>query len=102
MSAEARLESRTFSNTSVALARLETDGFIERREDGFRTTRPWQRAMARAAVRLYEAGDPGDDLRVPIAVALLERYQSSVDDEALADFVEAMLPIESAALGLSP
>ncbi len=94
--------SQTFSNVSVALARLETDGFIERRGDHLRTSRRWQRAMAKAAVELYEAGDPGDDLRVPIVVALLQMYQASVEDEVLADFVEAILPIELAALGLSP
>jgi hypothetical protein len=56
--------------------------------------------MARAALRLYEAGDPGHDLRVPIAAALLELYGSGVADEELASLVEAMLPIELAALGL--
>ena len=55
--------------------------------------------MARAATALYETGDPGDDLRVPIALALLDTYQSSLDDEILAELVEAMLPIEATSLG---
>ena len=56
--------------------------------------------MARAALRLYHAGDPGHDLRVPIAAALVEVYASSVPDEELAALVEAMLPLEIASLGL--
>jgi hypothetical protein len=58
--------------------------------------------MARAAVKLYEAGDPGEDLRVPIALALVEIYSERVDDEVVAELVEAMLPIEAASLGLAP
>ena len=58
--------------------------------------------MARAALRLYHAGDPGHDLRVPIASALVEIYQTEVADEELAAMVEAMLPIEIASLGLNP
>jgi hypothetical protein len=99
MSAEARVAART-SNNSVALTRLEADGWIERHGQAFRTSRPWQRAMARAAAKLYEAGDPGDDLRVPIALALFESYQHEIEDEVLADFVEAILPIEAESLGL--
>jgi hypothetical protein len=55
--------------------------------------------MARAAVRLYEARDPGQDLRVPVAHAMLEIYPNAADEE-LAALVEAMLPVELAALGL--
>jgi hypothetical protein len=57
--------------------------------------------MARAALRLYGAGDPGQDLRVPIAAALLEVYAARLPDEELAALVEAMLPLELAALGLN-
>lgn len=83
------------------LERLEQDGLAVREGDDLRTTRKWQSAMARAALRLYEGGDPGEDLRVPIASALLEIYGARVEDEALAALVEAMLPIELRALGLS-
>ena len=85
-----------------ALSRLEADGLLAREGDGevLRTTRRWQGAMARAALRLYHAGDPGHDLRVPIAAVLVEIYQSQVPDEDLAAMVEAVLPIELAALGL--
>ena len=83
-----------------ALRRLEEDGLAARIDGVLRTTRRWQRAMARAALHLYEGGDPGDDLRVPIASALLELYRDRVEDEGLAALVEAMLPIELRALGL--
>jgi len=83
-----------------AQRRLEADGLATRDNDQLRTTRRWQGAMARAALRLYEAGDPGHDLRVPIASALLEIYGPDVEDDALANLVEAMLPIEVKALGL--
>jgi hypothetical protein len=56
--------------------------------------------MARTAVKLYQAGDAGDDLRVPIVLALFETYRDEVSDEDLADLTEAMLPIEAASLGL--
>jgi len=81
--------------------RLERDGLAAREGDVLRTTRKWQRAMARAALHLYEAGDPGEDLRVPIVSALLELYGDRVEDEELAGLVEAMLPIELRALGLN-
>ena len=85
-----------------ALRRLEADGLATRTDDELRTTRKWQGAMARAALRLYEAGDSGHDLRVPIAAAALEIYGERLDDEELASLVEAMLPIEQRALGLRP
>ena len=84
-----------------ALRRLEQDGLLERRGAELRTTRSWQSAMARAAMQLYDKGDPGEDLRVPIGVALFEKYGSSVSDDELADLIEAMLPIELTSLGLS-
>jgi len=83
-----------------ALDRLQADGLAAREGDVLRTTRKWQSAMARAALRLYEAGDPGHDLRVPIVSALLEIYGPRVNDEELAALVEAMLPVEAHALGL--
>jgi hypothetical protein len=57
--------------------------------------------MARAALRLYERGDPGEDLRIPIAFALMEIYGANVSDEELADLLEAILPVELNSLGIS-
>jgi hypothetical protein len=86
----------------AAFRRLEADGLAAKLERGLpRTTRRWQAAMARAAMHLYEAGDAGSDLRVPIAAALLEIYGKTLGDDELADLVEAMLPIEARSLGLS-
>jgi hypothetical protein len=110
MSAEARASSRIapgalgapgpHGEVRTALARLETDGFIVPSGAAWRTSRRWQQAMARAAAKLYEAGDPGEDLRVPIALAIVDAYAGTVDDESVAELVEAMLPIEVASLGL--
>ena len=88
------------SDLESARRRLDADGLVIRESQDLRTTRRWQAAMARAALRLYEAGDPGHDLRVPIAAALLDIYGSDLEDEELARLVEAMLPIELMALGL--
>jgi hypothetical protein len=101
MPAEARVTSGQAEEARMALARLEADGFIVQRGQGWTTSRTFQRAMARAAAKLYEAGDPGEDLRVPIALALVELYRETVEDEVLAQLVEAMLPIEIASLGLA-
>lgn len=49
--------------------------------------------MARAAHRLYRSNAPWQDLRLPIAAALLDTCGGLADAE-LADFVEVMLPIE--------
>jgi len=49
--------------------------------------------MARAALRLYRSDAPWQDLRLPIAAALLDTCGNLADDE-LAALVEAMLPIE--------
>jgi hypothetical protein len=84
-----------------ALARLESDGLVERSEEIWRTGRRFQQAMARAAAKLYADGDPGEDLRVPIALALIDLYGDAVDDDLLAAFIEAMLPIEATSLGIA-
>lgn len=81
-----------------ALIRLENRGLIERNGDELKTTPRWQSAMARSAIRLYRCGDALDDLRVPIALALVDVFGSALDGDLLADFVEAMLPIEALAL----
>jgi len=98
-SVERRAASRE-ETEAATLARLAADGLIERQQAAYRTSRRFQRAMARAAAELYEAGDPGDDLRVPIALALLAVYGDEVHDESLAELVETMLPIEQVSLGL--
>lgn len=103
MSAEARTSTQNEGQGGAPMARLEADGFIVRNGDGWKTSRRWQQAMARAAVKLYDQEDPGDDLRVPIVVAMLDAYRGGeLDDENLVELVEAMLPIETASLGIGP
>ena len=94
--------SKQQSKQDEALARLTSDGWIERKnESSWKPSRRWQQAMARTAARLYKE-DPGDDLRVPIAHVMVEVYEGKVDDEMLVELVEAMLPIEAVSLGLVP
>ncbi len=85
-----------------ALRRLLRDGLLAAGPDRHRTTPKWQGAMARAALRLYEAQDPGTDLRVPIALALVQLYGPQTPEADLVELVEAILPFELRALGLSP
>ena len=84
------------------MRRLEADGLIRRAPDGFRTTRQWQSAMARAALALYQNGDSGEDLRVPIVCALLEIYGADASDEEIAARALALLPIEAAEVDPRP
>ncbi len=83
-----------------ALARLEADGLVQRAGSCYRTTRRWQGAMARAALRLMVEGAPDGDLRVPIAAVLIDLYGRECEDADLIDLVAAILPIEVA--GLAP
>jgi hypothetical protein len=76
------------------LVALEEGGLLRREGDRLRTTRRWQSAMARAAFRLVGAGIDGDDLRVPVAAALVEIYGIDESEEHIAELVEAILPIE--------
>jgi hypothetical protein len=85
------------SDERSCVARLEGDGLVRREAGVLRTTRRWQAAMARAAARL-SAGDRDDDLRAPIAGALIELYGEALDEEALVDLIHAILPIEIAEL----
>lgn len=78
------------------LAALEAEGLVARDGAGVRATRRWQAAMARAARRLALEQAPWD-LRLPIAVALVELHRDLSDDE-LARRVEALLPVEAAGL----
>lgn len=48
----------------------------------------------RAALRLQHEGDRGDDLRVPIAVALCDLYNDALDDAEVCRLTVALLPIE--------
>jgi len=89
------------SDTSAPLARLQADGLVRIEGSRHRTTRRWQGAMARAALRLLHAGETADDLRVPIVSALLELYGNDLTDLELARLVEAMAPIEAAELAPS-
>lgn len=82
------------------LARLVQDGLV-RVEDGEpRTTRRWQAAMERAALILRDAKAPEDDLRLPIAVALVNVYGEGVDEQEMIDLVGELLPIELAESGV--
>ncbi|HEY3818264.1 MAG TPA: hypothetical protein VGL81_13885 [Polyangiaceae bacterium] len=54
--------------------------------------------MARAALRLYGAGQDAADLRVPMAFAIVELYGAELPDEEVATLVEALLPVERAEL----
>jgi hypothetical protein len=80
------------------LAILERDGLLRRDGEAHRTTKRWQGAMARAAFRLYGAGDDGHDLRYPLAAALVELYGETRSEAELVCFIEALLPIEAAEL----
>lgn len=83
--------------TEGPLGRLWGDGLLRREAGRARTTDRWQSAMARAAFRLMREGDDCEDLRVPIAVAVVGFY-GALPDAELAEIVEAMLPIETAEL----
>jgi len=78
----------------AALVRLKADELLAVRDGRVRTTRRWQSAMARAASRLFAAGDAGEDLRVPVASALLELYGDSVGEEEIVGMLAVILPIE--------
>jgi hypothetical protein len=77
-----------------ALTRLAADGLLRAEGDRHRTTRRWQAAMARAALRLVQSGDTRDDLRVPIVAAVLELYGDEIADDEAAALVAAMYSIE--------
>jgi hypothetical protein len=80
-----------------AIDRLVRDGLLTRDERGLHLTRAWNSAMARAALRLYTQGDKQQDIRLPIALALVERYGAE-PDERLARYVRVLLPLERARL----
>ena len=82
------------------LARLVQDGLVRVDDGAPHTTRRWQAAMARAALVLRDANAPEDDLRLPIAVALVHLYGETADEAMVADFVGELLPIELAEAGV--
>jgi hypothetical protein len=86
------------STTDGLVARLEADGILRHDGDRARTTRRWQGAMARAAAQLVRSGEAWDDLRVPIASALVEIYGVDCPDAELVALIEVMTPIEAAEL----
>jgi len=75
--------------------RLEADGLVAPEGDAWRTTRRWQGAMLRASARLMADGDAGDDLRVPVATALLDLYGERLGDDELAAMVTALGTLEA-------
>ena len=80
----------------AAVLQLIEYGFLQLDENGLRTTRRWQAALARAALVLQRAGAPWD-LRLPIAAALAEHHPD-LSDRELAELVEAMVPVQAAEL----
>jgi hypothetical protein len=80
------------------LSRLERDNVVQRQGTHWRTTRRWQGAMSRAALRLMSDDEDLMDLRAPIAVALLEIYRDITDDELLR-LVHVLAPIEAGEIG---
>jgi hypothetical protein len=84
------------------LAQLEADGLVRRVGNHYRTTRRWQGAMARAAMRLAQQGEELVDLRVPMAHALIDIYGHDVPDEALGNLLASIAPIELVELGPPP
>ena len=80
-----------------AVARLEQGGLVHREQGVVTTTRRWQGAMARAALRLVAEGEPREDLRIPVVMALVDVYGAEIDDEDLLAMVEVLLPLERVA-----
>jgi hypothetical protein len=77
-----------------AVSRLLAAGLLRCEQSELRTTRRFQSAMVRAAGRVYQS-EVAFDLRVPIALALIELFGADTDTEELSALVDAMLPIES-------
>ena len=83
------------------LERLSADGFVEASPDGMRLTSRWHAALARAAYRGFTEGSDLDDIRTPIAAALIETY-SDQDELALAVGIGAILPLVVAEMAPRP
>jgi len=79
------------------LQRLVADGLLSLEVGRHRTTRRWQAAMARVAFRLLQQGADDDDLRLPVACALVEFY-GDLPNEEITRLIEVLTPIEAAEL----
>lgn len=79
-----------------AIARLGADGLLDV-TDGeiLGTGRRWQAAMMRAITTLVKSGEKNEDIRLPIAAALLDIYDSNMETEALVSLVEVMFWVEA-------
>jgi len=75
------------------VSRLVAAGLLRFERNELYTTRRFQSAMVRAAGRLYDS-EMAFDLRVPIALALIELFGADTSTEELSGLVDAMLPIE--------
>lgn len=80
--------------------RLQAAGLLAATEAGLRTTPRWQAAVMRAAAGLYRAGDVGDDVRVPLAMALDEQLPHTSDDDA-AGMLAVLVAVEAAEAGVA-
>ena len=80
-----------------ALALLEAKGLLRRDGVRWRTTRRWQAAMMRAAASLVAAPQAPEDLRVPVASALVDLFQD-LPARDIATLVMVLAPIEAAEL----
>ena len=69
--------------------RLIADDFVIARGEG---TPRWHAALARAATQLLSRGEDLEDLRVPVAWALLQHNRSASDEE-LVELVAVMTPL---------
>lgn len=86
-----------------SLERLERDGLVERAQDGgYATTSRWQAALRRSLARLVAQGEQDGDIRVPVALALVEFYKDQATDEELAERVLVLAELESKSLRPSP
>lgn len=80
-----------------AFNKLAEEGLVVLSEAGPVATKRWQAALARAALRLSELGDEGEDMRVPIAQALYELCGDRDSDDELIAKVDAMLSVQKQA-----
>ena len=75
------------------VSRLVAAGLLRFERNELFTTRRFQSAMVRAAGRLYDS-ELAFDLRVPIALALLEVFGADTSTDELSALVDTVLPIE--------
>lgn len=78
-----------------ALDALARSGLVALSDSGWHTTRRWQAAMMRAASKLVGSAPGDEDLRVPVAMALVELLGEDIADEDLAVYIGAVLQLEA-------